>query len=98
MRQKAKLRFKKSAGQRLENIVKTKPRKVWKFLKKSHGYNKLNKGNYDINTEDLFNHFNDLLGQNEDNNATDDTEFYNIQDNDLDCQITEEEVRSLCRF
>ena len=82
------MRFKISEGQRLENIAKTKPRKFWNALKKC--YNKPNKGNYDINTEDLFNHFNDLLGQNVDNN--DDTEFYNIQDDDFDCQLKEEEV------
>ena len=33
-RYKAKTRFNRSEGQRLENIAKTKPRKFWKSLKK----------------------------------------------------------------
>ena len=93
-RYKAKIRFKRSEGQRLENIAKTKPRKFWKLLKKCY---KNQNNNDSINTDDLFNHFNDLFGQNinnGDNNVNDNTEFPNLQDNNLDGPITEEEVRN----
>ena len=90
-RYKAKMRFKRSEGQRLENIAKTKPRKFWKSLKKCY---KNQNNNDSINTDDLFNHFNGQNINNGDNNANDNTEFPNLQDNNLDGPITEEEVRN----
>ena len=62
VRQRAKIRHKISEGQRLGNIAKTQPKKFWKSLKKS--INKSKHINNDIKIEDLYNHFNNLLGQN----------------------------------
>ena len=86
--------FERSEGQQLENFTKIKPRKFWKSLKKCY---KNQNNNNRINADNLFNHFNDLFGQNinsSDNNANDNIEFPNLQDNNLDGPITEKEVRN----
>ena len=91
VRQRAKIRHKISEGQRLGNIAKTQPKKFWKSLKKS--INKSKHTNNDIKIEDLYNHFNNLLGQNDESNENNETEIPNIEDLELDYDITEEEVR-----
>ena len=61
VRKKAKTAFKISEGQRLEHIAKSQPRKFWKSLKKCYNKPKTNKN--DVKIEDLYEHFNTLLGQ-----------------------------------
>ena len=75
----------------MESIAKTQPKKFSKSLKKSISKSKPNSG--DIKIEDLYNHFNDLLGQNEDTNEANETEIPIIEDIKLDCEISEHEVR-----
>lgn len=60
-RQVAKRRFKINEGQRLENIVKSQPRNFWKSLKKC--YTKPQNKNNDVKLDNLYDHFNNLLGQ-----------------------------------
>ena len=91
VRQRAKKRFKINEGRRLEKIAKTQPRKFWKSLKTS--INKTKQNNNDIKIEDLYNHFNDLLGQNLDSDEINETEIPTIPDEELDSKITEQEVR-----
>ena len=91
VRQRAKTRYKINEGRRLENIEKTQPKKFWKSLKRS--INKTKTNSNDIKIEDLYNHFNNLLGQNEASNETEETEIPIIEDIELDCEISEEEVR-----
>ena len=89
-RQKAKKRYKYNEGKKLENIAKKQPRKFWKSLKKC--YKKSQTGNNDVKIDDFFDHFNTLLGQNPDNNEND-TDFGNVQNDDLDKNISEQEIR-----
>ena len=89
IRQRANTRYRINEGQRLENIAKTQPKTFWKSLKKSINKSKPNSG--EIKIEDLYNHFNDLLGQNEDANEAYETEIPIKEDIELDCEISEEE-------
>lgn len=90
-RQNAKRRFKVNEGKRLESIAKSEPRKFWKSLKK--GYNKPKPKNNDIKIENLFDHFNTLLGQDTDT-LFNDTQFpQHLNDVELDSPITEHEIR-----
>lgn len=90
IRRSKKYKFKVNEGQRLENIAKTQPKKFWKTLKKCSKKSD-NKSN-EVKIEDLYDHFNTLLGQIDDTEE-DDFEFINNQDNELDAPITEEEIR-----
>ena len=83
--------YKLNESKRLENIAKTQPRKFWKSIKKC--YNKTNGPKDSINIDDLYEHFNELLGQNQDDNENGNMDFTNISDDDLDCKISEQEVR-----
>ena len=84
-RQNAKRRFKVSDGKRLESIAKSQPRKFSKSLKKD--YNKPKPKNNDIEIENLFDHFNTLLGQDTDT-LFNDTQFpQNVNDMELDSPI-----------
>ena len=87
-RKKTKQSYKVREGQRLENIAQTQPKQFWKSIKKCYSKPK---NNTNIKLEDLYDHFNSLLGQ-EPDNETRAVEFQNIQNDELDCQITEEEV------
>ena len=87
-RQKAKARYKLNESKRLENIAKTQPRKFWKSIKKC--YNKTKGPKDSINIDDLYEHFNELLGQNVDDNENGNMDFTNISDDDLDCKISEQ--------
>ena len=89
-RQKAKKNFKLNEGKKLENIAKTQPRKFWKSLKKCN--NNLKNTDNDIKLDDLYKHFDELYGDNA-NNENDDLDFHDIQDNELDTEITEQELR-----
>ena len=89
-RKKAKQKFKLKEGQRLENIAKTKPKQFWKSIKKCYNKSKNSKNN--VKLDDLYDHFNSLLGQEPENDPAD-VEIQNNQNDELDCQITEEEVR-----
>ena len=90
VRQKARHKFKMSEGQRLEKIAKTQPKKFWKSIKKC--YHKSKDNNNNIKLDDLYDHFNNLLGQ-EPEIKPENVEFDTVQNDELDCPITEEEVR-----
>ena len=89
-RKKAKQKFQLKEGQRLKNLAKTKPKQFWKSIKKCYNKSK-NSKNY-VKLDDLYDHFNSLLGQEPENDPAY-IEFQNNQNDELDCQITEEEVR-----
>ena len=55
-------------------------------------YKKSNNSNNDVKLDDLYDHFNSLLGQHSDSDQHE-QEFESIQDNELDFPITEEEVQ-----
>ena len=83
-------------GQRLEKIAKSQPRKFWKSLKKC--YSKRKNNSSDIKLDDLYEHFSNLLGQQDQDNANDINITINadndmIEDNDSDMNISEQEVR-----
>ena len=90
IRQKAKRRFKMNEGKRLGSIANSKPRQFWKSLKQC--YNKSQNNLNTIKMEDLYEHFNTLLSQNTDEIVYN-QDFQIIEDIDLDCEITEHEVR-----
>ena len=82
--------------QSLEKLAKSQPRKFWKSLKKC--YSKRQNNSSDIKLDDLYDHFRYLLGQQERDNANDInvTNSANndmIEDNDLDINISEQEIR-----
>ena len=90
VRKKAKQKFKVKEGQRLKIIAKTKTKKFWKSIKKCYNKSKNRKNN--VKLDDLYDLFNSLLGQEPENDPAD-IELQNNQNDELDCQITEEEVR-----
>ena len=65
-------------------------KKFWKSLKRS--INKSKPNSSDIKIEDLYHLLNDLLGQNNPNEA-DETEIPIKEGIELDCEISEEELR-----
>lgn len=77
-------------GKRLGSVANSKPRQFWKSLKQCYKkpQNKLNT----IKMNDLYEHFNTLLSQDTDA-IVDNQDFQTIEDIDLDCEITEHEVR-----
>ena len=92
MRQKAKRCFKMNEGQRLDKIARSQPHKFWKSLKKC--YNNPKNNTNAIKMENLHEHFNTLLGQEPDNiNVTNNDDEGQIEDNELDFNITEQEIR-----
>ena len=58
IRRNAKFKYKVNAGQRLGNMAKTQPRKLWKTLKKC--YKKSNNKTNEVKLDDLYDHFNSL--------------------------------------
>ena len=62
-------------GRRLVQIAKSQPRKFWKSLEKC--YNKPKTDKNDIKIEDIYEHFNTLLGQD-----LDDRKVMNNDDNE----------------
>lgn len=90
IRQKAKRLFKMNEGKRLGSIANSKPRQFWKSLKQC--YNKSQNNMNNIKMNDLYEHFNTLLSQDSDV-IVDNQDFQIIEDIDLDCDITEYEVR-----
>ena len=88
-KKKAKNKHKIKEGQKLQSISKTHPKKFWKSIKKC--YKKKTNSSNNITVDSLFEHFNDLL--NTDQNAEDAEISNDIHDEDLDLEITEEEVR-----
>ena len=89
-RQKAKYMYQYKVNEGKENIAKTQPENFANRLKKC--YKKSNNSNNYMKVEDLYDHFNSLLGQHSDTNEHE-QEFESIQDNALDCPTTEGEVR-----
>ena len=82
-------------GQRLEKITKSQPRIFWKSLKKCYSKRKKT---VVIKLDDLYEHFSNLLGQQDQDNANDINITNNadndmIEDNDLDINISEQEIR-----
>ena len=91
VRQKAKTCVKMNEGHRLEKIAKSQPRKFWKSLKSVIIILKITN---DIKMEDLYEHFHTLLGQEPDNiNVTNNDDEEQIEDNELDFNIIEQEIR-----
>lgn len=90
IRQRAKRLFKMNEGKRLGSIANSKPRQFWKSLKQC--YNKSQNNMNNIKMNDLYEHFNTLLSQDSDV-IVDNQDFQIIEDIDLDCEITEYEVR-----
>ena len=92
VRKQAKRCFKLNEGERLEKIAKSQPRKFWKSIKKCYSKPK-NTGN-DIKIDDLYNHFNTLLDQEPESiNQMNNIDENNIEDFELDLEITEQEIR-----
>ena len=90
-RRKAKYNYKKMEEQRLENIAKSQPKKVWKSLKKC--YTKPKHSNNDINLENLPSHFKDLLGQIPENNHTNEQDLQGQTNTVFDSIFIEQEIR-----
>ena len=92
-KRKAKINFKRRKGKELCNLAKTEPKKFWSAVR---NYKKSTSSKVD--NEAMFNHFESILGDNPPNlceevlDLINNTNFDVININDLDTEITEEEI------
>ncbi|CAC5423263.1 unnamed protein product [Mytilus coruscus] len=95
VKRKAKFNYKRRKGEILCNVAKTEPRKFWSAVRK----NKRNTG-CKIDNASMLKHFESILGDNppelcdEVLNLMSNSVFENLNVNDLDIEISEEEIKA----
>ena len=100
-KRKAKVKFKSSEGKRVCDLAKSKPREFWANVNK---YIKAKKQSSEtLSSEDFLKHFQEVfsgypenvtdLDRNERDQQT--HQHTDLEDPDLDCEITQEEVKSV---
>ena len=100
-KRKAKVKFKSSEGKRVCDLAKSKPREFWTNVNK---YIKAKKQSSEtLSSEDFLKHFQEVFSGNPENltdpnrNERDQQtpQHTDLEDPDLDCEITQEEVKSV---
>ena len=100
-KRKAKVKFKSSEGKRVCDLAKSKPREFWANVNK---YIKAKKQSSEtLSSEDFLKHFQEVFSGNPENVTDPDSNERNqqtpqhtdLEDPDLDCEITQEEVKSV---
>ena len=92
LKYKAKRAYKIREGKRLSSLARNQPRYFWKELNK---YSKNNKSldTQNIDIEDLFTHFRDLLQTNDETYPTQQTYQNHNVDQELDAEFTVNEIK-----
>ena len=93
LKYKAKRAYKIREGKRLSSLARNQPRYFWKELNK---YSKNNKSldTQNIDIEDLFTHFRDLLQTNDETYPTQQTYHNQNVDQELDAEFTVNEIKN----
>ena len=95
VKQKARSTYKYNEGMKISRLANSNPRTFWKKLKSFNKKKQPKPSN--LSLDDLFIHFKNMFGN--DNQETDENDINNqaenvTQDEELDCNITEAELRS----